>query len=385
MLHKKIYNYLCYRIDVLRERVIDFWYYSNRIYNSNTLLIVKTDAIGDYIIFRNFLAEIKTSYKYKNFKIILCGNELWKDIALKFDSVYIDDFIWINPLHLNNKKYKRSIEIKLYNIKSEIALYPSYSRTQEGDDLVLRSGAKQKITFLGDSRNINVIKKQKNDDKYNQLIPVKNILSFEFDRYTDFFSVFLSNKIKLQRPFLIENIIKEDKIVFCPGASSEMRRWSIENFHKIAELLASNNTNFKISICGSKNDSFLSKQFSQLSPKINFYDFTGTMSLTDFIDFISDAKLVITNDSGPLHIAAACRVNVVSISNGNNFGRFLPYPISLNYKVKTDFPLELFGIENDPKRILEYQNTDSTININSVTVEQVLTTIKSILNEKTVH
>ena len=385
MLQKKIYNYLCYHINVLREQFIDFWYYSNRKYTSNTLLIIKTDAIGDYIIFRNFLAEIKSSDKYKNFRIILCGNELWKDIALTFDSAYVDQFVWIDPQRLINKEYKRNVEIELYDLKAEIVIYPSYSRTQESDGLVIRSGAKKKIGFLGDNRNMLADRKLMNDRRYSQLIPVKNNTSFEFDRYVDFFSFFLSSKIKLQSPFLKQKNIQENKIVFCPGSSSGLRRWSIESFHKIAVLLKENNMDFKINICGNIKEAYLAQSFSRILPNIEFYDYTKTLNLVEFIDFVSDAKLVVTNDSGPLHIAAACNVNVVCISNGNNFGRFLPYPIKINHKVKTVFPELLYGLENDSKKVSYYQNTDSKIDINSVTVEQVLLCIRSILSENYVN
>ena len=49
--------------------------------SSKELLIVNTDSIGDYILFRNFLKEIKNSEKYKDYKIVLLGCEKYKDFA----------------------------------------------------------------------------------------------------------------------------------------------------------------------------------------------------------------------------------------------------------------------------------------------------------------
>ena len=62
----------------------------------NTMLILRTDAIGDYILFRNFIKYIKESEKYRHYSIALCGNELWKDLAENYDNEFVDSFIWID-------------------------------------------------------------------------------------------------------------------------------------------------------------------------------------------------------------------------------------------------------------------------------------------------
>src|ERR1700679_3460796 len=60
------------------------------------MLIIKTDAIGDYILFRNFIEVVKNSVCYEGYEINLLGNRIWQDIALKYDSQYVDNFIFIN-------------------------------------------------------------------------------------------------------------------------------------------------------------------------------------------------------------------------------------------------------------------------------------------------
>ena len=39
-----------------------------------SLIIVHTEAIGDYILFRNFIEQIKNSEKFKTYKITLIAN-----------------------------------------------------------------------------------------------------------------------------------------------------------------------------------------------------------------------------------------------------------------------------------------------------------------------
>jgi hypothetical protein len=60
---------------------------------SKELLIVKTDAIGDYILFRNLLPYIRNSKRFQGYKIVLLGNVIWKDLAEFYDKDFVDEFI----------------------------------------------------------------------------------------------------------------------------------------------------------------------------------------------------------------------------------------------------------------------------------------------------
>ena len=64
--------------------------------NKNTLLFIRLDAIGDYVMFRNFIEILKKSDKYKNYNITLVGNSAWKNLSEELDKEYMDKFIWIS-------------------------------------------------------------------------------------------------------------------------------------------------------------------------------------------------------------------------------------------------------------------------------------------------
>src|ERR1700744_3387262 len=58
------------------------------------LLIIKTDAIGDFILFRNFIEIVKRSEKYGDYEIDLLANDLCRDIALTYDASFISEFFF---------------------------------------------------------------------------------------------------------------------------------------------------------------------------------------------------------------------------------------------------------------------------------------------------
>ena len=64
--------------------------------NKSTILIIKPDHIGDYILFRNFLIEIKQSEKFQNYKLIVFLNTRVKEIAEYLDAEVVDQFIWVD-------------------------------------------------------------------------------------------------------------------------------------------------------------------------------------------------------------------------------------------------------------------------------------------------
>ncbi|MDB5157788.1 MAG: lipopolysaccharide core biosynthesis protein, partial [Mucilaginibacter sp.] len=61
------------------------------------LLLIKTDAIGDYVLFRNFIEILKRSEKYKDYQIDLLGNTIWRELNLAYDKQFLNEAYFINP------------------------------------------------------------------------------------------------------------------------------------------------------------------------------------------------------------------------------------------------------------------------------------------------
>ena len=70
----------------------------------------------------------------------------------------------------------------------------------------------------------------------------------------------------------------------------------------------------------------LARQFSA-SATFPVTDLTGRTSVLELVEAIRRAQLVVSNDTGSAHIAAAVGVCCASILGGAHFGRFLPYEV----------------------------------------------------------
>lgn len=110
---------------------------------------------------------------------------------------------------------------------------------------------------------------------------------------------------------------KMEKIAIAPGAFHFTKRWLPERFTELIRKLK-DAYNAEIILVGGKNDEEIS---SQIKSCINFEinDYSGSESIIETARIIDSCDLLITNDTGVMHIAAARQVPVAAI-----FGSTVP-------------------------------------------------------------
>lgn len=99
-------------------------------------------------------------------------------------------------------------------------------------------------------------------------------------------------------------------IVLHPGASDLRRRWEALNFAKVGDYFV--NQGYKIVITGSEKEKAITGEVISLMEQ-PAHDLTGQLSLGGLSALLSKARLVIANDTGPLHLANAVGSKTVGI------------------------------------------------------------------------
>lgn len=107
--------------------------------------------------------------------------------------------------------------------------------------------------------------------------------------------------------------------VIVAGARWETKKWPADQFAALAAML-----DMKSLVVGSATDCGIAKTIEEHSCG-KAIAMAGETSIGELIWLIRGAKLVISNDSGPMHIAAACGIPVVAIFGPTNPGRTGPY------------------------------------------------------------
>lgn len=103
--------------------------------------------------------------------------------------------------------------------------------------------------------------------------------------------------------------------VMCPGAEyGPTKRWPTGHFAELAQSIVTNNANNQIILLGSKGDHSLAQEIqAKAKGDGHIHNWCGDTSLDEAIALIGMSKVVISNDSGLMHIAAALKTPQVAI------------------------------------------------------------------------
>lgn len=379
---KKIFKRIFWIFIHSIDKIASLFYLSNQKYS---LIVIRTDAIGDYILFRNFLKPLYKKYG----KLTLVGNIAYQELVFELDREYIQEFIPID-----RKKFIRNIFYRFKMIKKlrensyTLLINPIYSRDRVSEDIAKIIDAKEKITSIGDSSNLPQSLKEKYDKNYTTLLPTKNEPIFEFYRNLDFFRQFISKKLEitlhidpnqLQKKLCDFNLSLPYSILFI-GASEDFRKWNTEYFAEIGLFLIKQFQD-NIVICGGNDDYMNGEYIKKVLNKIskNVINLCGQTSLIDLTTIIQNTHFLITNETSSAHIAMAIKHSkTFVISNGNHLYRFTPYPKEMNVDYHVVFhPLVQQNI-NSYQNIADLIEPTSRLDINEISPKTVISAIQKL-------
>ncbi len=95
------------------------------------------------------------------------------------------------------------------------------------------------------------------------------------------------------------------------GANMEVRRWPVENFVRLAEMLKGE-FDASIVLFGSPSERGLAEDFQRMA-LFPVLDLVGKTTIEELPSFFRGIDLLVSNDTGPIHIAAAVGTRVVGI------------------------------------------------------------------------
>ena len=113
-------------------------------------------------------------------------------------------------------------------------------------------------------------------------------------------------------------------IVIQPGARWLNKRWPVEHYAELIRLLAAAQGEFRFAIMGSDEDKRAGAALTQVAPE-KCVDLTGKVSLLEMVEWIRLSELMISNDTGPMHVAAALGKPLVAIFGPTEPRRTGPY------------------------------------------------------------
>lgn len=115
--------------------------------------------------------------------------------------------------------------------------------------------------------------------------------------------------------YTAHDISAQRLVAFCPGAEfGPAKRWPHYHFAELAKMLIS--AGYQIACLGSAKDAAAVEEITALlseQERGRFLSLAGETSLAQAIDLLAGAQLVVSNDSGLMHMAAAVDTPLIAL------------------------------------------------------------------------
>ena len=121
-----------------------------------------------------------------------------------------------------------------------------------------------------------------------------------------------------------------------PGARWLNKRWPVEHYAELIRLLAKNYPEARFAILGASGDRPLGERLAEAGGA-RCLDLTGKLSLAEMVEWIRAGELMVTNDTGPMHVAAALEKPLVALFGPTEPRRTGPYG-QLQNALQLDLP-----------------------------------------------
>ncbi len=363
-------------------KVVDAWKSEQSILpsyklNKQTLLIIRLDDIGDYLLFRNFLEAYNQSPVWKSWQKTLLGNIVWKSLFELWNKNAVDNTIWLDKKkYLHDDVYRFGIWKQLREQGFEAVVCPSRTRPLLLDDMCTQStGAGNtygsKNTLPHSSWNT------VSDNLFKNLFRSNDNFCHEFEFNKQFANWCCNLKRNDSRPLIPNNseFEKKESVVCFIGASAKSKRWPDNNWIPLINQLQSQ-FNYKVLIAGGADEIGAAAEICSRTSAINI---TGKKTLPEMVHVITESKAVISNDTMAAHMAVACQTPVVILANGNNYYRFTDYT-SLNIdNVSTVYPQRFLNWKAHASQKAPYTNVVSS-DIEGISPDTVIAQVKRLIS-----
>ena len=296
---------------------------------ANTLLLIRLDDIGDYLLFRNQLATYKKSARWGDHKITLLGNESWREIFLLLDAEAVDDTIWAHKnRYLEDAAYRMGIWRQLRHKGFETVITPSCVRPLLLDDLCMLAAAP--LRSMGSANtNVHAIWNQLSDSWYTSLFKPSRALMHEFRFNAEFAEWACGIRYSGSRPRIERGRLPPlagshaGPYVICfAGASTRSKRWPVKRWIEFIEL---HRLYFTAKIFFAGNSKAELEMVRTIQRRTGTDSIAGSVPLPDLLRWVAGAQAVVTNDTMAAHMGASLNKPTVIIANGVNYMRFAEY------------------------------------------------------------
>ena len=293
--------------------------------------IVQLGAAGDFVLWLAAGRRLAQHYRASGRKLVLVANAVWAQWARELG---IADEVWeIDPPRFGRDlRYRAGWVRRMRAAAFSEVVQPTHSRSALwGDSLVRASAAPRRIGSAGDCADTPAWLKRVTDRWFTELIDCGTDARMELLRHADFLRGLGLVDFRAARPVLQAGPpppgLPARYAVLVPGAGWEGRAWPAAGFADIGRRLAAQGLT-PVVVGGPEDRPRADLLLRELEGSAQ--DWVGRTTLAELAAILAGARLVVSNETGAAHIAAATGTPVVCILGGGHYSRFMPYETEEN-------------------------------------------------------
>jgi heptosyltransferase-2 len=287
----------------------------------NRILIIAPNWIGDAVMSQPLLANLKANYPQSQIDVLASPwvapiyracSEVHQVIEAQLEHKQLQWGL--------RKQLARQLELKQYeacfvlpnSLKS--ALLPWLA------NIPLRIGYRGEMRFALINFALDNPSKTNRPPMANHYLALGNVIhpsqEIDVNQSTDpKLNISPAAKQSVSAKLQIAGIKENSIYVFCPGAEYGVtKRWPTEHFATLAQQLIRDEPDAHVILLGSKGDHKLGEAIiADASSSSRIQNWCGETSLDEAIALIGMCRVLVSNDSGLMHIGAALKVPQVAI------------------------------------------------------------------------
>ena len=291
------------------------------------IVLVRCDHLGDLLCSISVLRHFLDYYHRQGFAVALVVNQPYRELAEKL--LPFDRIIAILPKKTSEPLYRAEVMMQLYSMKIEVLI--SLVACNIAFFIEIFSFAKIKHhSYLKKETD-----KLRMFGKYYDFHHERQIGVCIQDQHESLFREITGESAtpeKLRLRELLPELAPipdhpERYYLVFPGASAKKHCWGTDKFSSLINSIQKDFPEYTPVILGSGPDYELEQKIlSGIEKRETVLPLCGKTDLKALFAWVRDAKFVIGNDSGGIHLAAAWDVPSFSIIHGGDFGSYLPNP-----------------------------------------------------------
>ncbi|MBU1113084.1 MAG: glycosyltransferase family 9 protein, partial [Candidatus Omnitrophica bacterium] len=277
------------------------------------ILIVRTDRLGDVILSTPVIKNLRLAYPKAHIAFIC--RPYTKDVLL--GNPYLDEVI-VCDKQIREKglwgilRFAAALKTKKFDLA--IVLHP----TDRAHLIVFLAGIPRRVGWIKKMGWLltDRIPHRKQEGKKHELeynLDILRYLNIPVEDKKIYFPVSSQAQTGVDERLNQAGIAKNTRfIVIHPSASCPSKRWPENYFSELVKILKAKVDLPMIAVTSKEESGFADR----LVKENEIIDFRGKLNIPELGALFKRAALFISNDSGPVHIAASLNVPVISI-----FGR----------------------------------------------------------------